>query len=733
MKKKWYSRLLLSYLPLFAISVLVLIVLFFVLLNEYARKEMERVNVVHAHHVRDTLDSTLTAIERSITREFLSNTKLQAYLESNVRSDSFQSYEAYRILSELVAVDDYIHSMYIYRRFDGQVLSNVMNMPLPEFGDRLFIEGYLDNGHAEGWTSPREYGAPEPVSVVSLVKRLPFGSSGIMGMLVVNVKTVEVQQLFAELSRTNLAHMHLAGADGQTIGGNMPESGHEFSIASKATGWEIRSGINRKSLPQLISSLSQTWLIMGTLFLGGCFVSLIMITRRNYRPVEYILDKIHSYSAKRGQLDDFQFIDSSIEELLRQTQEYKEKSRFDLVYKTRHYFLELLEGNVSTDTDSEYLELVSMGLLPKGTQAWVLILEMDGYNEFTRQYNVKDQNLLKFVLVSIVKEMAELHRVSVWQEWISSQQIAVILQGRETLREEAVLDYCRQLRQWVEKNISFTVTVALASPTDGVSGVHPSFQAALELMHYKAAIGSNQVIHDSLIKEPPNGELYDQLIRIRSMCHMFRLGKEEWSGEFTRICNQIQQRTYSCKELVSLMNYLIYHLNQEMSELPEAYMSIWSEAGAPRLYEALHDFETLEELRGRIFPSLKQVFDRINELRGSNSRYQTIQAVKAYITVKYGDPDLSLVQVSDAVHIPPVQLSRMFKEEFGEKFVDYMARVRVEQAKILLTETEESIQEVGKRIGYLHAFSFIRLFKKFVGETPGEYRRKIQESKLPKG
>ncbi|MFD0716192.1 helix-turn-helix domain-containing protein [Paenibacillus sp. GCM10027626] len=48
----------------------------------------------------------------------------------------------------------------------------------------------------------------------------------------------------------------------------------------------------------------------------------------------------------------------------------------------------------------------------------------------------------------------------------------------------------------------------------------------------------------------------------------------------------------------------------------------------------------------------------------------------------------------------------------------------------MLAETDEAIQDIGRNIGYDQSLTFIRVFKKHTGETPGQYRKKLRsESK----
>lgn len=85
---------------------------------------------------------------------------------------------------------------------------------------------------------------------------------------------------------------------------------------------------------------------------------------------------------------------------------------------------------------------------------------------------------------------------------------------------------------------------------------------------------------------------------------------------------------------------------------------------------------------------------------------------------------VSLEDAAAIVNLSPKYLSRVFKETTGEKFNDYKLRVKIEQAEKWLAETGHSVDMIAYSLGYLNSESFIRIFKKYTGKTPGEYRRK---------
>lgn len=72
-------------------------------------------------------------------------------------------------------------------------------------------------------------------------------------------------------------------------------------------------------------------------------------------------------------------------------------------------------------------------------------------------------------------------------------------------------------------------------------------------------------------------------------------------------------------------------------------------------------------------------------------------------------------------------LSRLYKEQLGISFTDDVNRMRVEKAKWLLINTEDSVDAVWKEVGYETHQHFFRQFKKFTGKTPREYRLSMKD------
>ena len=86
--------------------------------------------------------------------------------------------------------------------------------------------------------------------------------------------------------------------------------------------------------------------------------------------------------------------------------------------------------------------------------------------------------------------------------------------------------------------------------------------------------------------------------------------------------------------------------------------------------------------------------------------------------------DLSLCAHAKALGVNASYLSALFRRETGQTLSDYVARARVEQAIFLLNTTHMQVQTIAQHCGMPDVNYFTRTFKKIIGITPTQYRRR---------
>lgn len=86
----------------------------------------------------------------------------------------------------------------------------------------------------------------------------------------------------------------------------------------------------------------------------------------------------------------------------------------------------------------------------------------------------------------------------------------------------------------------------------------------------------------------------------------------------------------------------------------------------------------------------------------------------------------ALAQLVAQSHVPERSLKRRFKAATGCTLIEYLQKLRVEQAKRLLETGELPVDDISTAVGYEDASFFRRLFKRLTGLTPSQYRRMFQ-------
>ena len=113
----------------------------------------------------------------------------------------------------------------------------------------------------------------------------------------------------------------------------------------------------------------------------------------------------------------------------------------------------------------------------------------------------------------------------------------------------------------------------------------------------------------------------------------------------------------------------------------------------------------------------------IKEKEGrENDLQRPVRKAKQYIDVHYSEP-ITLEEVSNFVGLSASYFSVLFKKTTGEGFAKYLIRYRIEQAKILLRETNEPVSAICKAVGYNDVKHFTETFVKTVEIKPGTYRK----------
>lgn len=157
-----------------------------------------------------------------------------------------------------------------------------------------------------------------------------------------------------------------------------------------------------------------------------------------------------------------------------------------------------------------------------------------------------------------------------------------------------------------------------------------------------------------------------------------------------------------------------------MIELEQLLETMYTEyCGKKSGYLAmLHGYATL--LLTRMLRMMEE------NLQNSDLRtaYHMLPQLLTYIEQHYAG-HITLNDLARESFYSPYYLSKMFKECLVFTFTEYVQDVRLREAKRMLLETEDSVESIGRSVGYENKTQFFRLFKQSLGMTPQQLRKQF--------
>ncbi|AIQ57074.1 helix-turn-helix domain-containing protein [Paenibacillus borealis] len=736
MKRNWSSRMMFSYFPIFLLTVSILIFLSFLIVGELSRSETNKANRISTGYVVDSLQNALSDVELSVLQEMETNHDYGDFL--NGLSDDGDRTRLYNTVKDMSAVlyrNQLIDSIYIYRKWDDKVLTLSGLVDRDVFADREYLNQALAGNNERNWSDVRTlriFSSDQPVRVISMPKKLPL-PFGAEGMIVVNLSMYRVEQMIDSMTNSQVSFMRVVDSQGQLIytahrENNIQEGSVLTRIYSDNTGWTFESGIRAGELFAWMSVVSYLWIIIGilTVVLGTLYI--LYITRKNYRPIQAMMNRIQALQFREESLDsksrsELVLIDQALETLINQTVSYQEQYDENLLVQRRQLFLDLMEGERG-DSPDEKLERFKP--FTEEAEAYAFIAaEMNQYDEFRRKYPAKEQNMLKLTLMNLFQELAAEEGLQGWAEWVSGNRIGLIIGSGAGLKDDKITlrKLAERYLRWVSDNLGLSLAIGVGPVVSGLEAISESCQAAETALQHKLSLGKDMVVLSDSLPDRSTLHSYKYLQMLSEIVREFRIADENWRKRVDELFVWFSGDQIRDEEIHMLLHMLIQMLDRELGQLSDSLRRIFAGPSLQGYYSEIEAQTTLEQVHTVMLKWLAEIYRIYVSVNESKSYRAMISEMKVYIEENFDNPDLSLKHLSDRFQISGKYASHLFKEEFNMKFVDFLTQLRMQRAEYLLATTSDNLQDIALKLGYTSSITFGRVFKRVVGVTPGDYRK----------
>ncbi len=115
--------------------------------------------------------------------------------------------------------------------------------------------------------------------------------------------------------------------------------------------------------------------------------------------------------------------------------------------------------------------------------------------------------------------------------------------------------------------------------------------------------------------------------------------------------------------------------------------------------------------------------ERVERLHLGKQPSKLTLDVANYVQHHLSEP-ITAEKIAEELSFSRPYISRRFKEETGESLTDFILKEKTEEAKRLLRYSDKSLTSIGNFLGFSSQSHFSRVFRKYAGTNPGEYRQK---------
>lgn len=191
-------------------------------------------------------------------------------------------------------------------------------------------------------------------------------------------------------------------------------------------------------------------------------------------------------------------------------------------------------------------------------------------------------------------------------------------------------------------------------------------------------------------------------------------------------------------ETLSRLEQYLYDSQESSSEIKlfttDLYLRIkekisllYNTLGIPFLPNStVIDFIGKKNYLYEIIAFLEEQFEMVMSAAGSPTRNSVLDDILYYIDHNY-QSNIKLETIAPLFGYNSAYLGKIFNKTVGESFNSYVDHIRIEHSKTLLLQNNYKVYEIAERVGYRNVDYFHKKFRKYVGESPAEFRKKSME------
>jgi len=344
-----------------------------------------------------------------------------------------------------------------------------------------------------------------------------------------------------------------------------------------------------------------------------------------------------------------------------------------------------------------------------------MLIDSDNYSQKSLNWNEEERKLWNFAIRNVLQDALTAFDLKyVVLQTREGEWCAVIEQDKRKSQIDII-----ETRKWTESMqnevsnyLHLKVSIVIypdAVAVNELSQVYKKLQQMLQLSPNKeeTLLVYNPITHQDV-------SIWNMIEKMVSgLKTLDRPTTEDAFSKLTAQLAAVSEQSFIRAE--QMLHFVVLHLLREMREVymitlnqeEDVWKRLDKKLGVPGIISLIQEI----------------IENSLNSALKKKNSEVLMQSAQDYIYRNLGSC-FGVEEISEYLEISCSYFSLLFKQHYGETFIEYLTKQRIQTAQSMLLSSDKSITQIGTAVGYPNRRYFTKVFQKYTGEIPSEYREK---------
>jgi YesN/AraC family two-component response regulator len=501
------------------------------------------------------------------------------------------------------------------------------------------------------------------------------------------------------------------------------------------TGWVLFKTVPYAEAYVYLIKLRTSIIVITAIVLLVTLLVLFQVSRGIYRPVEQLVSQLRSSHLAQGETsatrDEFIFLQDVYRNSVNQLEKFQQEKISSQQHRQNRFLSKWVLNSLSVSNEEFELGCREYKLPFRQEQIFmVCVLKFDNYNQLSEK-KMEEKELLVFAIMNIVSEFLQKACLAEAVD-LHNDHITMIIQANplEEITEASILVLLQECQRYVLQCYHVSITAALSANVTAHNHLTTAYQQALSVSMYRFLAGKMSVLTQDYIKQLGQIPSMDRVLDLENQL-LVQVRNANYKGSADKLAillDEVKKLEYSDMMLsllhtVNQFKYLVYELNKTRKEPVKVNAILMS--------KELLEIETINEFQTKLMEVIYEATSN-QEVENSQASEDIAKAlrIEQLIDERYADMNLGAAEIAKMIGVPPAKVGKIFKAYKQMSLPDYINRVRLDKAVEWMENSQLTIQDVIRKVGFENESYFYKVFKAKFGTTPREFIAKRVKDRI---